>query len=188
MITLIIDTSHSILAIGLANEEKVIDSYQEVIKKQHSELLIPEIDKLLTRNGLTVEDIGKIVVTEGPGSYTGTRIGITFTKVFAIGHPKVKIYTINTLISLIGANDGFAFIDARSKRVFGAIITNGEIKDERVYSIDEITDLNLQMFGDVHLLNGQEVSYPSIINNIFDSKKSWNEVSQVDTLVPQYLK
>lgn len=188
MISLIIDTSHTVLAVGLADDNHVIDSYQEVIKKQHSEKLIPKIDELLKKHKLTVDDIQDIVVTEGPGSYTGTRVGITFAKVFAIAHPNVSIYTIDTLLSLVGNAKGFSFIDARSKRVFGAFVDSGEVSNERVYQLEEVEGINDKLFGDIHLLNKDDVSYPSIIKNIYALKGQWKLVESIDTLVPVYLK
>lgn len=185
MYTLIIDTSHSLLVVGLAKDGYLIDYSQEVLSKKHSELLILRIDEVIKRNQCQISDIKSIVVTDGPGSYTGMRIGLTFAKVFSIVND-VRVYTVDTLLSLIGNQTGFAFIDARSRRIFGAYSEDGVISDEKVYSIDDLHYEKVPLFGDVHLI-GNHVDYGNIAQNILNVEKSWKFVENADLLVPRYL-
>lgn len=80
---LAIDTSTNVLGVGLANEEKIIGEYITNIKRNHSTRVLPAIDFLLRDVGYETQDIDKIVVAEGPGSYTGLRIGVTIGKTLA---------------------------------------------------------------------------------------------------------
>jgi tRNA threonylcarbamoyladenosine biosynthesis protein TsaB len=77
MLTLAFDTNFSGFSLALASDDKII--YQNAIFEngRQSELLIPEIEKLLQINKITYRDLDLIAATNGPGSFTGTRIGLT---------------------------------------------------------------------------------------------------------------
>lgn len=187
MLTLIIDTSHKYLAVGLAKNSNLIFEKQEPLKKQQSEYLIPFINDVFEHTEYSKKDLDAIVLTDGPGSYTGMRIAITFVKTFYLTNPNIKVFTLNTLLSLTGKNDGFSFIDARSNRTFGTYIKNGEVFNEAIYLIEEIKEINEPLYGDTHLFDLEEPKI-SIAQNILDLKDQWNSVKSVDTLVPRYLK
>ncbi len=77
MLTLAFDTNFSGFSLALASSNKII--YQNIIAEngRQSELLIPEIEKLLKINKINYRDLDLIAATNGPGSFTGTRIGLT---------------------------------------------------------------------------------------------------------------
>lgn len=187
MNTLIIDTSHKFLAVGLKVNDVLKVNKQSLMDKKQSEFLLTYVDKAIQEAGLAPMDINKIVITSGPGSYTGLRIGMTFAKTFALTNHKLEIYKVNTLLSLAGNNNGFSFIDARSDRVFGAFVSDGIVKDERIYTLEELVDINVDLFGDLELVH-KTVEQPQIIQNIIDVEKSWEIESNIDLLVPNYLK
>ena len=80
---LAIDTSTNVLGVGLASEEKIIGEYITNIKRNHSTRVLPAIEYMLNDVGYAFQDLDKIVVAEGPGSYTGLRIGVTIGKTLA---------------------------------------------------------------------------------------------------------
>ena len=83
MISLFLDTSTKYLCIGIAKDNKVIYKVQEVALQKQSELTIPYLQKALSEVNLTLNDIDEVVVTIGPGSFTGIRIGMCIAKVLA---------------------------------------------------------------------------------------------------------
>ena len=83
MVTLFIDTCNRLLAVGLEKEGKLIYKKEYDAFKKQSELLAKEIDDCFKLSGVTPSEVDHVVVTNGPGSYTGIRIGLTFAKVFA---------------------------------------------------------------------------------------------------------
>ena len=188
MKTLIIDTSHQLLVVGVAQDSKVLASFQEIVAKRQSEMILVTIDRLLQEQGINPTALDEIVVTDGPGSYTGMRIGIAFTKTYALVNTRVRVYTVDTLASLVGSDTGFAFIDARSNRYFGAFVDHGVVQEEGIYSGEAIEALDVSLFGDVHLITGQSQSYKDIVNNILAIRDTWKLVENVDTLVPRYVK
>lgn len=187
MKTLVIDTSHTLLVVGIIEKNKILFHKQEIMNKRQSEYLLIFVNEAISKVNWKPADIERIVITDGPGSYTGMRIGITFAKTFALTNKSLIIDTVDTLLSLSGKENGFSFIDARGGRVFGAKVNEGLISEERVYMIDEIKDFNYQFYGDTALL-GKETHYGNVIQNILDVESSWKRVDDIDLLVPRYIK
>lgn len=185
MTTLILDTSHKFLVVGIVKDNQIKAFKQENLKQKQSEFLIPYIQTVLKQAHIDKSEIDTIVLTDGPGSYTGLRIAMTFSKVFSLTQD-IKIYTINTLLSVSGLRDGFVMLDARSKRIFGAYVFQGELKDEAVYRLDALNLDNVDVYGDGSLL-GREDNYGNIVENILSLKNKWQFIKDVDTLSPRYL-
>ncbi len=110
MFVLAFDTAASELSVALLKEEETLT--QNTIKEsgKQSELLIPEIEKILREQKIWYQDLGLIVATKGPGSFTGTRIGLTVARVIKastnlplilINSDEVKNLEINS-IALLG--------------------------------------------------------------------------------------
>ncbi|MDR0956934.1 MAG: tRNA (adenosine(37)-N6)-threonylcarbamoyltransferase complex dimerization subunit type 1 TsaB [Endomicrobium sp.] len=93
---LAIETSGKTFSIALSEENKIIASFYCDYGHIHSEMLIPSIERLLKDTKTSFESIDKFAVSVGPGSFTGIRIGMTATKIFAqlLNKP---IFTIDTL-------------------------------------------------------------------------------------------
>lgn len=184
MIRLIIDTSHKFLAVGVVDGNKILAQRQDMLSKQQSEYLITYIQEVIGDAKIEKSDIKEIILTDGPGSYTGLRIAMTFAKVFSLTN-SIKIYTVNTLLSVSGLDQGFVLLDARGKRVFGAYVDKGQVIDEKVYQLDELELGDVKLFGDASLVDGED-NYGNIIQNILDVEAFWKEVKNIDVLTPRY--
>lgn len=121
---LYIDTSSSYLYAGIVLNRKLTSEIKKEFGHTLSEEALPGIVSLFEKEGLTAKDIDKIIVVNGPGSFTGIRIGITIAKVFAWG--------LNIPITSISALEAMALsstteklhvpiINARRNYVFAAI-------------------------------------------------------------------
>ncbi|WP_096201975.1 tRNA (adenosine(37)-N6)-threonylcarbamoyltransferase complex dimerization subunit type 1 TsaB [Bacillus sp. FJAT-45350] len=122
MKTLAIDTSNLIMGVAVVDGENVLGEMITNIKKNHSLRLMPAIDELMREVGMKPKDLERIVVAEGPGSYTGVRIGVTTAKTLAwsLNIPIVGVSSLETL-----AQNGRYFqgsvspiFDARRGQVF----------------------------------------------------------------------
>ena len=82
MISLFIDTSLSDVSIALVKEGKELSQIHEYIPGKHSIYVTKYISDILKNNNLSPDNVDEIIVVNGPGSFTGIRIGVTIAKMF----------------------------------------------------------------------------------------------------------
>jgi len=96
MVVLGIDTATPGLGVALANDEGLIAEATVQIGLRHAQGLLPTVEWLLATSGLSVDDLGAVAVTIGPGSFTAVRIGLNTAKGLCMGRnlPLVGISTL----------------------------------------------------------------------------------------------
>lgn len=188
MITLILDTSFDYLVVAVAQDNKIIYNQQLYCFKNQSEQVFVEIEKMEQTLGLTSSSYDEVVVTSGPGSYTGVRIALTIAKVMAKLR-NIPLYTISSLKAIIGHRDGLALIDARAKRAYSLEVSDGVFADETIVLVEDIEPIEVsQVFGHTHLLGEYSDQITSIAQNIIDLKDNWVLCHNIDQVTPMYLK
>jgi tRNA threonylcarbamoyladenosine biosynthesis protein TsaB len=115
----------------------------------HAERLHVFIEEIIKESGITFQDLSAIAVSQGPGSYTGLRIGVSAAKglCYALAIPLIAVDTLHVLASQASISNGLIIpmIDARRMEVYSAIFTsNFEIK--RIVQAEIITE---ESFGDL---------------------------------------
>jgi len=113
-ITLAIDTAAPRLQLGLLLGDGRADVSVDEIATGHAELIFGRIAELLGRNGLGYADLGRVVTTTGPGSFTGLRIGLSAARGIGLarGIPVVGISSLLAL-SLTATGPATVLLDAR---------------------------------------------------------------------------
>lgn len=96
MISLFIDTSLADVSIALLKENKLLYQIHNNIPGEHSIYVTKYIEDILKSNNLSPKDVDEIIVVNGPGSFTGIRIGVTIAKIFAYIR-KIRIVSISSL-------------------------------------------------------------------------------------------
>ncbi|MYL35735.1 tRNA (adenosine(37)-N6)-threonylcarbamoyltransferase complex dimerization subunit type 1 TsaB [Pontibacillus yanchengensis] len=125
MNVLAIDTSNQALGVALVRENEVIAEYSTNVKRNHSVQLMPAIDHLMKETNMTPQDLDRIAVANGPGSFTGVRIGLTTAKTLAWSLT-IPIVAISSL-EVIARNGHFfngyicPFFDARRGMVYTSL-------------------------------------------------------------------
>lgn len=123
-----IETSTKNCSVSIAKEGKTIIC-NEIAEEgySHAERLHVFIEGSLKEAGITYKDLSAIAVSQGPGSYTGLRIGVSAAKglCFALDLPLIAVDTMKVLASQAKISDGFIvpMIDARRMEVYSAIFT-----------------------------------------------------------------
>ena len=187
MITLCMDTSHTWLVIGLIKDDQVIGKVQEKCWKKQSEELFPRLTALMNDCHLQPEDIDQIVISKGPGSYTGVRIAMTVAKVFCAVADK-PIYTVSTLLLYAGKKNCRVVTDARGKRVYTCLFFDGKaLEEERAVEIENLEIGDVNIVGDGALV-GRQDEWPDIVDNFLELKDEWEKHDNVHLVVPEYLK
>ena len=154
MRVLYIDTSSDYLYSGIVVDDKLVSEVKEKYEKDLSKEALPRIIELFDKANITPKDIDKIIVVNGPGSFTGIRIGITIAKTIAWAL-NINITPISGLTAMaISCNTNtykMPLIDARRGYVYGAIYdkdNNKVIEDSHIYLqdlLDKSKDLDIEV-------------------------------------------
>jgi len=80
---LFIDTTEDEIILALFEENKILRQMTEKARYRQSELLLIEIDNFLRKNKVSLDSLKGIIVVKGPGSFTGTRIGVATANALA---------------------------------------------------------------------------------------------------------
>ena len=186
MITLAMDTSHVFLVLALIRDDQIIDEVQKKCWKRQSEEIFPCLMDMMKRNNLKPDDIDQMVITEGPGSYTGVRIAMTIAKVFCVMKEK-PLYTIGTLQLFAGKRNGRVILDARGGRVYTAVIQDGAyVEKPHILMKDDIKPEEV-VAGDRQLV-GLSEDYGNLAENFLALKDQWVKAANVNLVKPEYLK
>ena len=99
MLTLALDTATGVCTVGLVRDGHVLAEYDISVGLTHSEGLMPQVDQMFARTGIKKEEIDRIAVSIGPGSFTGLRIGLAAAEAMADAW-QCGICGVNTLEAL----------------------------------------------------------------------------------------
>jgi universal bacterial protein yeaZ len=205
---LAIDTSTMISTVTIANDSEILGDFNVNQQKTHSESLVPMIETLLELLGMEFKDIDEFVIAEGPGSFTGLRIGMTIAKTLAQVNDK-KLIPISTLLALANNSSSdnlkVPMLDARGNRVYGAVYDKdfNEIIKEDLYTIENFSEMvndldeEIELIGDISLkyedlfekakvltINFRNTIGKSLIKLALENKNDYD----LYQLVPNYLR
>ena len=194
---LYIDTSSSYLYTSIVEDNEVLSEIKEEFGQSLSEVALPRIVSMFEDNSLSPKDIDKIIVVNGPGSFTGIRIGITIAKIYAwsLNIPITTIYSLEAMaissekdtyhVPILNARRGYVYTAIYDKeynevlKPCHILLTDlqdklKEINDYEFISNDEFDDLKLESYSP---------NFEKIIN-YFKDKESINP----HAVNPEYLK
>lgn len=121
---LAIDSATLSLSLALLEDQTLISEITTNTKIKHSTQLLPLIQTMMETVGWQPEDLEGVIISKGPGSYTGLRIGVTAAKVLAstLGIPLYSVPSLLALAANIRAQKSLVlpFFDARRQTVFAA--------------------------------------------------------------------
>lgn len=131
MIWLGIETANAPLSVAVVKDGAVVAEVVQNIKLTHSVGAMPAIEELLNKAGVKPAEVDAIAISEGPGSYTGVRIGVTVAKTLAwtLQKPLVGVSSVKTLAYNGQIFNGVvcALFDARRQHVYAGAYKNGEV-------------------------------------------------------------
>lgn len=192
MKTIVMDTSNTYLVVALYENDICIDSIQEQGNRKQSEYAILYLQQLLQRHQWNMLDVAEMVITIGPGSYTGVRVALTIAKTLAVTTP-IRIKTVSSLAAYAGFSKAVSILDARSQKVFVGVFENGEAQiEEQMITITEFPTwyqayADYAIVGDGHIV-GQKTQNIALHEHMYQLAKDKEPIENVATLVPQYIK
>lgn len=195
---LYIDTTTSYLYTGIVVDDKLIAEIKEDFGKDLSSVALKMISEMLESNNIKPNDIDKIIVVNGPGSFTGIRVGVTIAKTYAYSLKK-EIITISSLEAMALSGKDITFkvpiIDARRGYVYGAIFSNENhpVLKPQYIKLDTIKCAVENLIGDFTYISNQKFdgidteSYSPNIEKIVNTFKD-KQTENPHAVSPIYLK
>lgn len=155
-----IDTSGKTASCAILRDGVILGQNTVYTKLTHSQVILPFVKRLLEDTNLTLEDIDLIAIADGPGSYTGLRIGISAVKGMCIDGKKcLGVSTLEALATnCIGSKAKiFSLINARPGIVyFGVYESNGEkitnVVADAVVNSEVVVNIAKDYDGDIVLV------------------------------------
>jgi tRNA threonylcarbamoyladenosine biosynthesis protein TsaB len=127
MVVLGIETSGVVGSVALCDEERTLAAFRFPEGARHARDMVPAVDQVVREAGLTREQIGAVAVSQGPGSFTGLRIGVTCAKTlaYALGWRAVGVPSLEVLMQNLRAraagDHACPVRDARRQRVYATL-------------------------------------------------------------------
>lgn len=165
-----IDTSTDCCLVALGKGGKLLAESSQIAPRAHQKILLSEVDRLLKKNSLKIEDVGLVVVGQGPGSYTGLRVGFATARALAQAL-KVPIYAFSSFEVLAApflsqAEKVILAMDAKRSQIYLAVYTCEEgikaVIPPSVYSWKEAAKAISEHLSSAFSVGDAFVAYPEL--------------------------
>ena len=138
------DTSSKALTLAILEDETLLAQMTLNIKKNHSITLMSAIDFLMNSLDMKPTDLDRIVVAQGPGSYTGLRMAVATAKTLA--HTlKIELVGVSSLLALVPEQvEGLVIpvMDARRNNVYAGFYQSGQsVRPEAHLPLAEVLEI-----------------------------------------------
>ena len=174
-----IETATKNCSVALAkNGETILCKEMAEEGFSHEEKLHLFIEDIIKEAGITFSDLSAVAVSQGPGSYTGLRIGVSAAKglCYALEIPLISVDTLTVLANQLQIENGIIIpmIDARRMEVYSAIF-NAKKEIIREVQAEILTDSTFSDIGDaVYFVGDSNEKAKTIL-----SKSNFNFVDSV---------
>ena len=188
---LAIDTSSKICSVSILEDTNTILELHTNDEKTHSQNLMPLIDTLLKQTNLTLDNIDLLACCQGPGSFTGIRIGISTIKAFsdAKNIPVIGITSLESLAYNI-PNSGYivSLIDAKNDNVYYSLFknNNGQYEKADEYKSDNIQNIltSLSNYNTSFIFVGTGAQlHHDLIAQTYPNSQFANETQNIQTSI-----
>lgn len=172
MLILAISTSSSMLSIALLDDDKCLKELNILNEKTHSEKLMPMIDEILCSCNFKISDVNLIAIDNGPGSFTGIRIGISTIKALAevLNIPVVQCSSLEGLAYGISSKSKTicSLIDARNNQVYCGIF-DADFNLVQNYLADDINNILgvISNYQDVSFIGSGAILHKDLLSGNF---------------------
>jgi len=200
---LCIETSTEVCSVALAENGVLVDFREDLDGRNHSKLLTLYINELLEANHLKATDLSAVAVSEGPGSYTGLRIGVSAAKgiCYAASIPMIAVCPLQAMAyAVVSESERYGFtkqltdvfapmIDARRMEVYTGIFDANYEKQKPVEALvvdehafaEELANSRVFYFGNGAAKCRQVLTSPNAIyvDGITTSAKQMAKLSWI---------
>lgn len=199
MISLFLDTSSSYFCACIAKDQFVLKSIYVYLEKDMSKYALVKVKEMMDELNLKPNDVDEIIVVNGPGSYTGLRVGVTIAKTYAWGLSKklakisslyvmatsVKDSSYSYIVPVIDARRGFVFAGIYDKN-YNIVMQDSYISIEKLQKFVSKLDGKCIYISREDVKNLDTINYNPDLENLFNNLKI--DYVEPHLLVPNYLK
>lgn len=198
MITLFIDTSNDDLIVSILKDNKIINKLEKHCKNEHSIYTVSYIDELLKSCNLLPNDVDNIMVVNGPGSFTGVRIGVTVAKTYAYILKKdvILVSSLKAMALSTKNKTAIALIDAKNNNYYMGVydMFDNEVTYETFSTKEEVIQ-KIEKYEDATVISNKD-----LIIGEYKAKKIKLDIEAIvkyyqneqptviDAILPNYLK
>lgn len=191
----IIDTTKDKSLIALYDAQSSFFAIKrEIFKMTHSKFLLSRIDELLNKHDLDKKNIEGILCVSGPGSYTGSRVGVATTNALAFGL-EIPVATYNKFEIILTLKPGFKGLIALPSYREHYLVFNTDSKSTKMISEDVLRSLGQEiLLLDEETVRGHELDF-TYTSFDYQSRKhvtQWGDVTVMsfknEGIVPFYFK
>ena len=176
MLILAFETSAKAASVALMDGNKLLgESYQNT-GLTHSQTLMVMAEDVLKQCGKSAQDVQAVAVAEGPGSFTGVRIGVAAAKGFSWGKeiPCYGVSTLEAMAESLGIYEGFICpaMDARRSQVYNALfrVEKGiisRVAEDRAIALADLKEELLTLNGPIYLVgDGSTLTYNTLKDSV----------------------
>ena len=176
MLILAFETSAKAASVALMDSTKLLgESYQNT-GLTHSQTLMVMAEDVLKQCGKSARDVEAVAVAEGPGSFTGVRIGVAAAKGYAWGKeiPCYGVSTLEAMAESLGIYEGYICpaMDARRSQVYNALfrVEKGiisRVAEDRAITLADLKEELLTLEGPIFLVgDGSTLTYNTLKDSV----------------------
>ena len=172
MLILAFETSAKAAGVALHDGTKLLAECYQNTGLTHSQTLMVMAEDLLKQCGKRVSDVTAVAVAEGPGSFTGVRIGVAAAKGFAWGGqlPCYGVSTLESMAETLGIYEGYVCpcMDARRNQVYNALfyVNRGRlerVREDRAIALVDLKEELKTLEGPIFLVgDGSTLAYKTL--------------------------
>ena len=181
MICLFLDSSSEKLKVSLLNDDKIIYDKELITKNDHSSYLVTCIEEAFKTNNIDFKDLNRIIVSIGPGSFTGTRISVTVAKVYAYSFD-IETFGISSLEMMIYSNNNYDYyvpvIEDKNDKLYYSIFDKDRkrIIDDKYSSLEELYNTLNDYKGNILIISHTGKKYDKYDST--EEKLDANEINK----------
>lgn len=176
MLILAFETSAKAASVALMEGNKLLGEAYQNTGLTHSQTLMVMAEDVLKQCGKSAQDVEAVAVAEGPGSFTGVRIGVAAAKGYAWGKeiPCYGVSTLEAMTESLGIYEGYICpaMDARRSQVYNALfyVSQGVIerrREDRAIALADLKEDLLTLDGPIYLVgDGATLTYNTLKDSV----------------------
>lgn len=188
---LAIDTSSQVCSVSIVENERVLIELKNTDEKTHSQKLMPLVDEAFARTGLSLDHMDLLACCVGPGSFTGSRIGIATVKAFADTKkiPTIGVTSLEGMAYNILAENVCVLLDAKHENVYLGLYqlqpddSYGCVLEKAVTIEEAVTELKQRKMEPVTFLGDGVTAYlDKIVQNFENCRMVADELNEASSV------